>query len=141
LEFRKPLPIFPDRNRRYRYFSESVIGILDRNRYRNLYCPLPTVFFGYRFGSEFTEFKIRNLPKLLTSPAQIPNSQLIAHGPASSPPRATHLSSARRTNVDPRPSPSPRHSTAAQAHRTQPPPPVAIAHCFAQRSMSCPQIP
>jgi hypothetical protein len=65
-EFRKPVPIFSDQNCRYRYFpeSESVIGILDRNRYKNRYSPLPTVFFGYRFGSEFSEFKIRNLPKL-----------------------------------------------------------------------------
>jgi hypothetical protein len=62
--------VFSDRNRQYRYFSESesVIGILDQNQYQNRYSPLPIVFFGYRFGSKCTEFKIRNLPKLMAQP-------------------------------------------------------------------------
>jgi hypothetical protein len=47
----------------------------------------------------------------------------MAHGPASSPPRSTHLSSARRTSAA-----LAQHSAAAQAHRTQPPQLVAIVH-------------
>jgi hypothetical protein len=95
--------IFRNSGNRFRFFPIGIVSIgISRNRnrsYRNRYSPLPTIFFGYCFESEFTEFKIRNLPKLLTSLAQIPNSQLMAHGLASSPPQATHLSSARRTSV------------------------------------------
>jgi hypothetical protein len=106
------------------------IEIGHRNRYRNRYSPLTTVFFGYRFGSEFTEFKIWNLPKLFTSPAQVPKSQLMAWSSRQqpttgnpSPVGPSHIPPPTRVNNSRRPHPG----IVAQAHRTQPP--VATAHC------------